>query len=104
MKRLAAAMFLILVLAFALIACGPSQRKSGNNLIVKIDEFRKSKGHLPNSLSEIGTEESESCPCYCKTGESGYIIWYGTTLGESDTYDSQTKKWSEVGQHGVCSH
>ena len=24
------------------------------------------------------------------------MVWYGTTLGESNTYDSRTKKWSEA--------
>lgn len=78
-----------------------SDRKLGDTVISKVEEFRRTKGRLPDSLSEAGIEGDESCPCYCKTGDNSYIVWNGTTLGESDTYDSQTKKWSEEGQ-GVC--
>jgi hypothetical protein len=80
---------------------GPSKRDASNVVISKIEEFKRVKGRLPNSLSETGAEEDESCPCYCKTNNGSYIVWYGTTLGESDTYDSETKKWSGV--NGVCS-
>jgi hypothetical protein len=80
---------------------GPSKRDASNVVISKIEEFKRVKGRLPNSLSETGVEEEESCPCYCKTSNGSYIVWYGTMLGESDTYDSETRKWSEV--NGVCS-
>lgn len=60
----------------------------------KIEEFRKVKGPLPSSLSEAGAQDDETCPCYCKTGDDSYLVWYGTSLGESDTYDSETKNWS----------
>ena len=73
---------------------GPSQRDASNIAISKIGEFRKVKGRLPDSLSEAGAQDGESCPCYCKTGNDSYLVWYGTTLGESDTYDSETRKWS----------
>jgi len=73
---------------------GPSKRDASNIAISKIEEFRKVKGRLPDSLSEAGAQDGESCPCYCKTGNDSYLVWYGTTLGESDTYDSETRKWS----------
>jgi len=69
---------------------------------VKVEQFRKTTGRLPNTLSEIGIQEKERCPCYCKTSNDSYILWYGTTLGESDTYVSQTKQWSEAAG-AVCS-
>ena len=62
--------------------------------ISKIEEFKKAKGRLPESLSEAGAQDDESCPCYCKTGDESYFVWYGTALGESDTYDSETRKRS----------
>jgi hypothetical protein len=91
-----------MVLVLGSGGCGPSKRDSGNTVVSKVEEYRRAKGRLPNSLSEVGIEEDEGCPCYCKTGDDSYIVWYGTSLGESDTYSSETKKWSEVGQ-GVCS-
>ncbi|MBI3477763.1 MAG: hypothetical protein HY010_18675 [Acidobacteria bacterium] len=76
-------------------SCGPSKRDLGNAVVSKVEEFKRTNGRLPNSLSEAGVEKDENCPCYCKTTGNTYIAWYGTTLGESDTYDSETKKWSD---------
>jgi hypothetical protein len=71
-----------------------AQRKASNEIVVKVEQFRKSSGHLPEGLSDIGVKGNESCPCYCKTSNDSFMVWYGTTLGESDTYDSRTKQWS----------
>jgi hypothetical protein len=30
---------------------------------------------------------------YRKIGDNEYYVWFGTTLGESETYDSRIKKW-----------
>ena len=72
----------------------PSKRDASSIAVSKIEDFRKVKGRLPDSLSEARARDDEGCPCYCKTGHDSYLVWYGTTLGESDTYDSETKKWS----------
>ena len=91
-------------LAFAIVVItgcwGPSKREASNIAISKIEEFRKVKGRLPDTLSEAGAQGDESCPCYCKTGDGSYLAWYGTTLGESDIYDSETRKWSPT--TGAC--
>src|SRR5262245_37890159 len=84
------------------VECNFSERRAGNDIVAKIERFKKSTGHLPSALSDLGITEDESCPCYCKTGDDTYIVWYGTTLGESDTYDYRTKKWSEA-SGAVCS-
>lgn len=92
-------------LSFTIICTGcwgPSKRDASDIAISKIEEFRKAKGRLPDSLSEAGAQGDESCPCYCKTGDSSYLVWYGTTLGESDAYDSETKKWSSLGRACVA--
>jgi hypothetical protein len=102
-RRLSAMLFVLaLVLVVGAGGCGPTQQDLGNTVISKVEGFRRAKGRLPASLSELGIEEDESCPCYCKTGDDRYTVWYRTTLGKSDTYDSQTKKWSEVGQGVFC--
>jgi hypothetical protein len=93
---------LTLVLGVVVVGCNSSKRKSSENVVAKVEQFRKSNGRLPNALSDIGTKEDESCPCYCKTGDDSYIVWYGTTLGDSDAYDSRTKKWSDAAG-AVCS-
>ena len=90
---------LILVLSVACSSynfCGNSDEriKAGNEIIGKIEDFRKEKGRLPVSLSEIGIEEKEEGPIYYdRKSETRYILWFGTSLGESVTYDSETKKW-----------
>jgi hypothetical protein len=86
----------MLVLGVVLSGCYFSERKTSNEIIARVDQFRKSTGRLPETLSDIGIEENESCPCYCKTNSDSYMVWYGTTLGESDTYNSRTKQWSEA--------
>ena len=72
------------------------QHKAGNEIVAKVEQFRQSSGHLPEDLSDIGLKSSERCPCYCKTSNDSYMVWYGTALGESDTYNSRTKHWSEA--------
>jgi hypothetical protein len=93
---------LTLMLAVAVVGCNSSKRKVGDNVVARVEQFRKSNRRLPDALSDIGIKEDEGCPCYCKTGDDSYIVWYGTTLGESDTYNSRTKKWSEAAG-AVCS-
>jgi hypothetical protein len=87
---------LMVVFAVALLGCYHSERKASNEIVAKVEQFKKSSGRLPEALSEIGVKENESCPCYCKTSNDSYIVWYGTTLGESDTFDSRSRRWSEV--------
>jgi hypothetical protein len=72
------------------------QRKASNEIAAKVEQFRQLSGHLPEGLSDIGLKNNESCPCYCKTSNDSYMVWYGTALGESDTYDSRTTQWSEA--------
>jgi len=84
------------------VGCSSSKRRAGDDIVARVDQFKKSTGHFPSALSDIGVRADESCPCYCKTGDDNYIVWYGTTLGESDTYDSRTKRWSEA-SGAVCS-
>jgi len=104
MKRLPFLAISTLTFTIIIAACwGPSKRDASNIAISKIDEFRKVKGRLPDSLSEAGVQDDESCPCYCKTGDHSYLVWYGTTLGESDTYDSETRKWSPGNRACVAS-
>ena len=86
----------MLMLAVGFFGCNYSERKASNEIIAKVEQFKKSTGRLPEALSDIGLKENDSCPCYCKTSNDSYIVWYGTTLGESDTFDSRTRNWSEA--------
>ena len=89
----------IIFLAFACLglSCNLSEKSKinqGNEIVNKIENYRKEKGVLPTSLSEVGIEEKEdSVIHYKKESETKFILWFGTTLGESTTYDSETKNW-----------
>jgi hypothetical protein len=88
---------ILLTVIFGSLSCnlnGRDKVKTGNEIVNKIENFKKDKGNLPKTLSEIGIEEKEEGPIYYrKESETKYILWFGTTLGESITYDSDTKEW-----------
>jgi hypothetical protein len=70
--------------------------KTGNLIINKIENYKNTKGVLPSSLNDIGVEEKLEGPLYYqKIDSTKYLIWFGTTLGESYTYDSDKGKWQE---------
>lgn len=46
------------------------------------------------SLEDIGEKTSEEGPIYYEKRGDQYLIWFGTTLGESRIYDSKTGKWN----------
>ena len=91
--------FIVIILIFTLLFFRKSEEKSlidkGNEVIVKVDSFRNVNKRLPNSLSELGILEKEEGPIYYEKKDSlRYIIWFGTTFGESEIYDSEKKKWN----------
>lgn len=70
---------------------------TGNRLIVKIDTFRQQRGHLPQSLSELNTDNIDLDKYfYQKCSDSRYLLWFGTQLGESMTYDSSSRSWRDI--------
>ena len=96
-RKLVASFILLLIfsIGFIFVNCNSSEDfTKGNEVANKIENFRKEKSRLPNSLTEIGIKETESGPIYYKKeSESKYILWFGKGLGESVTYDSETKQW-----------
>lgn len=72
--------------------------KKGNLIIQKIEDYRKSKGKLPELLDDIGEDPKSDGPIYYKKIDSdNYEIWFGTTLGSSCVYKSETKEWTPEG-------
>ena len=67
--------------------------RTGNEIISQVEAFRKSHGHLPETLKDVGLTDPDLKVFYQKSGENEYLVWFGTTLGESETYNSSTKKW-----------
>jgi hypothetical protein len=93
---------LVLVLSVVACSCGTYLRaerltKEGNEIVGKVESFRKDKGRLPDSLSELGIKETEGGPIYyAKKSDTKYLLWFGAELGESVSYDSDSKKWGRI--------
>jgi hypothetical protein len=69
----------------------------GNGLVVRIDTFREQRGHLPQSLSEIGLDSKDLDKYfYQECSDSRYLLSFGTELGESMTYDSSSRSWKGI--------
>ncbi|HXH69664.1 MAG TPA: hypothetical protein VNI60_04870, partial [Pyrinomonadaceae bacterium] len=73
---------ILLTLVSARLSCnltGKDKMKMGDEIVNKIENFKKDKGKLPEKLSEIGIEEKEDSPIhYKKESETKYILWFGT--------------------------
>jgi len=70
-----------------------SEFRAGDQLVSKINSFKKAHGYLPETLDEIGIHDSDSAVYYQRQSAGDYIVWFGTTLGESEVYHSETNKW-----------
>ena len=89
---------LIIGILLGLVACESENEKYALELINKVEEFEKQNGRLPNNVAEMGLIELEnSMAFYEKKNDSVYVIWFGLGLGESQTYNSKTGKWTKGG-------
>jgi len=69
----------------------------GNRIVLQIESLRRQNGHPPETLSEVRIPEAELDKFfYEKCSDSRYILWFGTKLGESMTYDSSLHSWSGI--------
>jgi len=85
---------LFLFLSFSFGCSVQSRQIEGDEIVAKVEQFRVKKDRLPKSLSEIGMNETEEGPIYYKQlSETRFQVWYGSSLGESVTYDSDRKTW-----------
>ncbi len=70
-----------------------SDFREGEVVILKAEEFRAKNGRLPTDLAELGNDESVARVFYRKLGADEFEVWFGLELGESEIYNSQTKRW-----------
>lgn len=86
------------VIAAAVISGNIHDRKlmqEGDVIVQKVEHYRQTNGRLPENLREMGLPESEGGPLYYDKSKDGqnYTVSFGTALGESTTYHSETKEW-----------
>lgn len=70
-------------------------REKGQELILKVEQFRENNGRLPNNISEMGLQETMEAPFYEKKDSIHYIIYFPIGFDNSKIYDSQQKKWKD---------
>lgn len=71
-----------------------AQFRAGNELVRKVESFRRARGLLPTVMSDLGESATTEFQLYYeKCSETHYIIWFGATLGESMTYASKLQAW-----------
>lgn len=71
--------------------------KAGDVLVERIEVFKAKQFRLPNSLEEIGIKEREGADVlyYDKRDSLHYTVSFGTSLGESKIYYSDSKRWED---------
>lgn len=90
---------LIVALSAFLLSCDFFSKKSarmkmGEEVIAKVEAFKKDKGRLPESSKEMGIVETEAGPVfYQKKSHSRYIVSFSIGFDETYSYDSDTKEW-----------
>lgn len=67
--------------------------RAGNEIVSRVETFRARNGKLPENLQDIGIKDPDLNVFYRKIDPDEYCVWFGTTLGESETYNSRNKKW-----------
>jgi hypothetical protein len=72
--------------------------KKANEIIEKIEDYRKYHKKLPDSLEDIGEQERMEGPVYYNKWDSdNYTISFsGRSVGSSCVYHSETGEWTSV--------
>ena len=90
---------LIVLVSALLFGCRIREQRlteQGNALIERIDAFQKATHRLPESLKELGLEETMEGPLYYqKVSAERYMVHFGTTVGESMIYRSEKRSWDD---------
>jgi len=77
--------------------------RAGDELIQAIEAYRREHRFLPSSIEKTGLRDSDALRVfYEKCGDSRYLVWFGTTLGESMSYSSVTRKWESRNRRHTC--
>lgn len=96
---------LIIFLIFPFFNFKNKAIKNGNQIVIKIEAFINEKGYLPDSFQDVNLKSDEFWGgmatskkgvkyYFKKISDVDYIIYFDYALGESITYNSETKKWN----------
>jgi hypothetical protein len=73
----------------------------GNGLVSRIEAFQTEHGFLPADLSVVGASHAtQDKYFYQACDDKSFIVWFGTALGKSMTFESATGSWTSI--HPVC--
>ena len=70
--------------------------RTGKQIIAQVEAFRVQRGHLPENMDNVGLSDPDLDVYYAKANDKEYCVWFGTTLGESETYSSRTRQWEPI--------
>ena len=63
-------------LAAGFSGCNYSERKASNEIVAKVEQFKKSTGRRPDRLSEVGIKEMKVAPATAR--RAAIATWCGT--------------------------
>lgn len=91
-------LIILVILSLGLTACqSPDKQqlaKEGSVIVEKIESFRKEKGRLPESLTEVDKNMNSEDPFfYTKESPTRYTLSAVLGLTHFYEYDSETKEW-----------
>jgi len=70
--------------------------KRGNEVVSKVEQFRKDYGRLPESRGEMGLQDGETVqPYYIKRSDSSYEVYYTLGFDTGYIYRSDTQHWED---------
>lgn len=94
-------LIIFVILSLGLTSCeSPDKQqlaKEGSVVVEKIESFRKDKGRLPESLTEVDKNMNPGDPfSYTKVSPTRYTLSAILSLTHFYEYDSETKEWKIV--------
>lgn len=98
-KKIILFVALLVILILLLSGCIEKKKENNlteeaNNIILKIDKYKKVNSKNPDNLEEIGVKKyDESGPIYYNLKEdNSFTLTHSCTLDTCMTYNSETKK------------